>query len=71
LLKDAREALSEVTSVVHLIKQKTADRSLGDRTLDLFCEQLLRIAEQTATADLEGLEAQEESIINLLKSKFS
>ena len=71
LLKDTREALGEVTSAVHLIKQKTADRSLGDRTLDLFCEQLLRIAEQTATADLEGLEAQEESIINLLKSKFS
>jgi hypothetical protein len=36
LLKDTREALGEVTSAVHLIKQKTTDGSLGDNTLDLF-----------------------------------
>ena len=32
---------------------------------------ILDIAEKTAAADLEGLEAEEDSIINLLKQKFS
>ena len=43
----------------------------SEDTLDIFCTQLLDIAEQTAAADLEGLEAEEDSIINLLKKKFS
>ena len=71
LIKDTRDALNEVSSAVNLIKKNIQTNGLGEDTLDIFCAQLLEIAEQTATADLEGLEKEEESIINLLKKKFS
>ena len=71
LIKDTRDALNEVSSAVNLIKKNIETNGLGEDTLDIFCAQLLEIAEQTATADLEGLEKEEESIINLLKKKFS
>ena len=71
LIKDTRDALNEVSSAVNLIKKNIENNGLGEDTLDIFCAQLLEIAEQTATADLEGLEKEEESIINLLKKKFS
>ena len=71
LIKDTRDALNQVTSAVNLIKKNIEDNGLKKDVLDIFCAQLLEIAEQTATADLEGLEKEEESIINLLKKKFS
>ena len=71
LIKDTREALNQVTSAVNLIKKNIENNGLEKDVLDIFCAQLLEIAEQTATADLEGLEKEEESIINLLKKKFS
>ena len=71
LLKDPREALDQVSSAVQLIKNNIANSTLSEDTLDTFCGQLLDIAEKTAAADIEGLEAEEDSIINLLKQKFS
>ena len=71
LLKDPREALDQVSSAVQLIKNNIANSTLSEDTLDSFCGQLLDIAEKTAAADIEGLEAEEDSIINLLKQKFS
>ncbi len=71
LIKDTREALNQVTSAVNLIKKNIENNGLKKDVLDIFCAQLLEIAEQTATADLEGLEKEEKSIINLLKKKFS
>ncbi len=71
LIKDTRDALNQVTSAVNLIKKNIENNGLKKDVLDIFCAQLLEIAEQTATADLEGLEKEEESIINLLKKKFS
>ena len=68
---EPREALDQVSKAVQLIKNNIANSTLGENTLDIFCAQLLNIAEKTATADLEGLEKEEESIINLLKKKFS
>ena len=56
---------------VQLIKNNIANSTLSEDTLDTFCGQLLDIAEKTAAADIEGLEAEEDSIINLLKQKFS
>ena len=66
-----RVALDQVSLAVQLIKDNIANSTLGEDTLDIFCAQLLDIAEKTAAADLEGLEAEEDSIINLLKQKFS
>ena len=71
LLKEPREALDQVSSAVQLIKNNIANSTLSEDTLDTFCGQLLDIAEKTAAADIEGLEAEEDSIINLLKQKFS
>ena len=71
LLKEPREALDQVSSAVQLIKNNIANSTLSEDTLDSFCGQLLDIAEKTAAADIEGLEAEEDSIINLLKQKFS
>jgi len=71
LLKEPREALDQVSSAVQLIKNNIEKSSLSEDTLDTFCTQLLEIAEKTAAADIEGLEAEEDSIINLLKQKFS
>ena len=68
---EPREALDQVSKAVQLIKNNIASSTLGENTLDIFCAQLLDIAEKTAAADLEGLEAEEDSIINLLKKKFS
>ena len=68
---EPREALNQVSQAVQLIKNNIANNTLGEDTLDIFCAQLLDIAEQTAAADIEGLEAEEDSIINLLKQKFS
>ena len=68
---ETREALDQVSQAIQLIKNNIANSTLGEDTLDIFCTQLLDIAEQTAAADLEGLEAEEDSIINLLKQKFS
>ena len=68
---EPREAFNQVSKAVLLIKNNIANNTLGKDTLDIFCAQLLDIAEQTAAADLEGLEAEEDSIINLLKKKFS
>ncbi len=68
---EPREALDQVSKAVQLIKNNIASSTLGEYTLDIFCAQLLDIAEKTAVADLEGLEAEEDSIINLLKKKFS
>ena len=68
---EPREALNQVSKAVQLIKNNIANNTLGEDTLNVFCAQLLDIAEQTAAADLEGLEAEEDSIINLLKQKFS
>ena len=62
--------LEQVLLAVQLIKNNIANKSFGTDTLGIFCAQLLDIAEQTA-ADLEGLESEENSIINLLKQKFS
>ena len=67
---EPRVALDQVSQAVQLIKNNIANSTLGEDTLDIFCAQLLDIAEQTAAADLEGLEAEEDSIINLLKQKF-
>tara|TARA_A100001234_G_C12531516_1_gene344674 strand:+ start:259 stop:681 length:423 start_codon:yes stop_codon:yes gene_type:complete len=71
LLIGPREALNQVSSAVQLIKNNIANNTLSEDTLNIFCAQLLNIAEKTAVADIEGLEAQEDSIINLLKQKFS
>ena len=71
LLTAPREALDQVSSAVELIKNNIADNTLSADTLNIFCAQLLHIAEKTAVADIEGLEKEEESIINLLKKKFS
>lgn len=71
LMQDPRVALDQVSSAVELIKNNISSNTLGPDTLDIFCAQLLNIAEQTADADIEGLEAEEDSIINLLKQKFS
>ena len=68
---ETREALDQVSQAIQLIKNNIANNTLGEDTLDIFCTQLLDIAEKTAAADLEGLEAEEDSIINLLKQKFS
>ena len=68
---EPRVALDQVSQAVLLIKDNIAKSTLGEDTLDIFCAQLLDIAEKTAAADLEGLEAEEDSIINLLKQKFS
>ena len=68
---EPRVALDQVSQAVQLIKDNIANSTLGEDTLDIFCAQLLDIAEKTAAADLEGLEAEEDSIINLLKQKFS
>ena len=68
---ETREALDQVSQAVQLIKNNIANNTLAEDTLDIFCAQLLDIAEKTAAADLEGLEAEEDSIINLLKSKFA
>lgn len=67
---EPRVALDQVSLAVQLIKDNIANSTLGEDTLDIFCAQLLDIAEKTAAADLEGLEAEEDSIINLLKQKF-
>jgi hypothetical protein len=71
LMQDPRVALDQVSSAVELIKSNISSNTLEPDTLDIFCTQLLNIAEQTADADIEGLEAEEDSIINLLKQKFS
>lgn len=71
LMQDPRVALDQVSYAVELIKSNISSNTLGPDTLDIFCAQLLNIAEQTADADIEGLEAEEDSIINLLKQKFS
>ena len=71
LAVEPRVALDQVSEAVQLIKDNIANSTLGEGTLDIFCAQLLDIAEKTAVADLEGLEAEEDSIINLLKQKFS
>ena len=71
LMQDPRVALDQVSSAIQLIKNNISSNTLGPDTLDIFCAQLLNIAEQTADADIEGLEAEEDSIINLLKQKFS
>lgn len=71
LLIGPREALNQVSSAVQLVKNNIANNTLSEDTLKIFCAQLLHIAEKTAVADIEGLEAQEDSIINLLKQKFS
>ena len=68
---EPRVALDQVSLAVQLIKDNIANNTLGEDTLNIFCAQLLDIAEKTAAADLEGLEAEEDSIINLLKQKFS
>ena len=68
---EPRVALDQVSQAVLLIKDNIANSTLGEDTLDIFCAQLLDIAEKTAATDLEGLEAEEDSIINLLKQKFS
>ena len=68
---EPRVALYQVSEAVQLIKDNIANSTLGEGTLDIFCAQLLDIAEKTAVADLEGLEIEEDSIINLLKQKFS
>ena len=68
---EPRVALDQVSLAVQLIKDNIANSTLAEGTLDIFCAQLLDIAEKTAAADLEGLEAEEDSIINLLKQKFS
>ena len=68
---EPRVALDQVSEAVQLIKDNIANSTLGEGTLDIFCAQLLDIAEKTAVADLEGLEIEEDSIINLLKQKFS
>ena len=68
---EPRVALDQISQAVQLIKNNIANNALGEDTLDIFCSQLLDIAEKTAAADLEGLEAEEDSIINLLKQKFS
>ena len=71
LLTAPREALDQVSSAVELIKNNIANNTLSGDTLNIFCAQLLHIAEKTAVADIEGLEKEEKSIINLLKKKFS
>ncbi len=71
LAVEPRVALDQVSEAVQLIKDNIANSTLGEGILDIFCTQLLDIAEKTAVADLEGLEAEEDSIINLLKQKFS
>ena len=71
LMQDPRVALDQVSSAIQLIKNNISSNTLGPDTLDIFCAQLLDIAKQTADADIEGLEAEEDSIINLLKQKFS
>ena len=68
---EPRVALDQVSLAVQLIKDNIADSTLGEDTLNVFCAQLLDIAEKTAVADPEGLEVEEDSIINLLKNKFS
>ena len=68
---EPRVALDQVSLALQLIKDNIVNNTLGEDTLDIFCAQLLDIAEKTAAVDLEGLEVEEDSIINLLKQKFS
>ena len=69
LIKDTREALNQVTSAVNLIKKNIENNGLKKDVLDIFCAQLLEIATQTATADLEGLEKEVEQFSNLFESQ--
>lgn len=71
LLVESPEALKQITAAVELIKEKTIKNLIPQDTLNVFCDQLLKIAEKTAEADVEGLEDQEQSIIRLLKKKFN
>lgn len=71
LLVESPEALKQITAAVELIKEKTIKNLIPQDTLNVFCDQLLKIAEETAEADVEGLEDQEQSIIRLLKKKFN
>lgn len=71
LLVESPEALKQITAAVELIKEKTIKNLIPQDTLNVFCDQLLKIAEETAEADIEGLEDQEQSIIRLLKKKFN
>ena len=67
---DTRQALDEVVHSVSILDNAVKSDILGSSTLDEFKKLLLAIAEQTAHADPEGLEEQEESIIRLLKNKL-
>ena len=64
---DTRKALDEVVHSVSILDNAVKSDILGSSTLDEFKKLLLAIAEQTAHADPEGLEEQEESIISFKK----
>tara|TARA_Y100000591_G_C21217455_1_gene398368 strand:+ start:171 stop:311 length:141 start_codon:yes stop_codon:yes gene_type:complete len=44
--------LVQILLAVQLIKNNIANKTFGKDTLDIFCTQLINIAEQTAAADL-------------------
>ena len=70
LNKDSREALDELEAAIKIITNSFETNLINLQTKEEFLTQLLNIAEDTATADIEGLEPQEESIIKLIKSKI-
>lgn len=70
LNKDSREALDELEAAIKIITNSFEKNLINLQTKEEFLTQLLNIAEDTATADIEGLEPQEESIIKLIKSKI-
>ena len=48
---ETREALDQVSQAIQLIKNNIANNTLGEDTLDIFCTQLLDIAEQMFISD--------------------
>ena len=70
LNKDSREALDELEAAIKIITNSFETNLINLQTKEEFLTQLLNIAEDTATADIEGIEPQEESIIKLIKSKI-
>ena len=70
LNKDSREALDELEAAIKIITNSFEKNLINLQTKEEFLTQLLNIAEDTATADIEGLEQEEESIIKLIKSKI-
>lgn len=69
--KNPREALDDIEKAIELINVSCEKKLILEETKNIFFHQLIRIAEQTANVDSQGIEPQELSIINLIKSKIN